>query len=419
MKFGRSPANDLVLDDSSVMLFHGRFFFKSDGSLWVTDFGAGEKTTVGDLPVDEQQLKAGDLVSVGSTSFRVIKADSTDSGEIIAPLSAIVSSSDEIDLGFGPSKAQRRNEVNAPGGHGKGGSFTHRLMQVLISLLVIGVLVYVALEALKLSSGPTNLPVAPPENTLALSYERVQADTGNIFRYQLDLDEKGNFIVVVDDLINNRHVRKEKKISEPMMLQLASRLDETAFFESGSDHVGIAEGQYDLYDLTLQRNHRYHHIKVLNRMPPQEIKRAASIIEEFAKSEVRELFTILIPTPELRRYAEQSYQLGQARFAERELRHRNLAESISHFEEAMLYLETFEPKPALFEEARAGLEKATELRDIKYEDLMFKADRAMRLKDWEGADRTLKVLAELVPDRGDPRYDKIRSNMLIAERHLR
>ncbi len=57
MKFGRSPANDLVLKDESVMLFHGRFFFKSDGSLWVTDFGAGEKTTVGGLPIDEHQLK--------------------------------------------------------------------------------------------------------------------------------------------------------------------------------------------------------------------------------------------------------------------------------------------------------------------------------------------------------------------------
>ena len=31
MKFGRSPANDFVLNDDSVMLFHGRFFFKSDG----------------------------------------------------------------------------------------------------------------------------------------------------------------------------------------------------------------------------------------------------------------------------------------------------------------------------------------------------------------------------------------------------
>ena len=65
MKFGRSPANDLVLDDEAAMLFHGRFFFKSDGSLWVTDFGAGEKTTVGGMPVDEHQLKSGDLVVVG------------------------------------------------------------------------------------------------------------------------------------------------------------------------------------------------------------------------------------------------------------------------------------------------------------------------------------------------------------------
>ena len=52
MKFGRSPANELVLEDDAAMLFHGRFFFKTDGTLWVTDVGAGEKNTVGGVPVD-------------------------------------------------------------------------------------------------------------------------------------------------------------------------------------------------------------------------------------------------------------------------------------------------------------------------------------------------------------------------------
>ena len=420
MKFGRSPANDLVLEDEAVMLFHGRFFFKSDGSLWVTDFGAGEKTTVGGNPIDEYQVKVGDLVEVGATAFRVISAkQAAEAAPVVRPVETSAST-DEIDLGFGDSlsKKSEGRKHNEKEEGAQTASLTNRFMQVLVSLLVVCVIIYVALEAMKLSE-PTTTQVAPPKNTLALSYERVQADTDNIFRYHLNLNDQGHFSVVVDDLKNNRHVKKEKTISEPMMLQLASQLDDTDFFESGSDHVGIADGQYDLYDLTIKRNRRYHHIKVLNRQPPQEIKRATSIIEDFAKSEVRILFTFLKTPEELRRYAEQSFQLGEARFAERELRHSNLAEAITNYQEAMLYLGTFEPKPVLFSRAKEGLANAIEIRDVKYDDFMFKADRAMRLKDWKEAEQFLKILSELIPDRDDSRYDTIRSKMLTVEKHLR
>jgi len=96
IKFGRSPANNLVLDDESVMLFHGRFFFKSDGTLWVTDFGAGEKTVVEGLPVDEYQLKVGELIQIGKTAFRVVNVKPSEQEEV-----AVISSGNEsIDLGF-------------------------------------------------------------------------------------------------------------------------------------------------------------------------------------------------------------------------------------------------------------------------------------------------------------------------------
>jgi hypothetical protein len=417
MKFGRSPANDLVLDDSSVMLFHGRFFFKSDGSLWVTDFGAGEKTTVGGMPVDEHPLKVGDLVEVGATAFRIINASPAAAVTPATPETAPAETPAEIDLGFRGSKSAKHESARHKDGHPKS-SMTNRVVQVGTSLLVAGVLVYVALEAMKLAE-PSAAQTAPVAETLACSYERVRADTRNIFRYQIDLDEKGNLKVVVDDLKYKRHVQEETTISEPMRLQLMSQLDDTRFFDIGSDHVGIAEGEYDLYDLTIQRNRRYHHVKVLNREPPKAMARAALILEDFAKSEVQVLFTLLKGTDELMRYAEQSFQLGEARFAERELRHRNLAEAIKNYSEAMLYLETIEPKPELFVKAKEGLARATEMRDARYEDFMFRADRSIRLGEWEAAASQLAILADLVPDRSDPRYDKISSKKLNVEQHLR
>lgn len=421
IKFGRSPANDLVLEDNAVMLFHGRFFFKSDGTLWVTDFGAGEKTTVGGMPIDEYQLEVGNLVEVGATAFRIINTKQSD-GEETPSLPAVgkmdaEQQPGEIDLGFRPS-GFKSNEPRKQKESQGNGSLLSRFMQVTIGILVAGVLVFIILEATNLSKTSSS-KIAPKKNTLALSYERVQGDKNNIFRYQLDLDEKGNFKVVVDDLKNNRHVQKEKTVPETMMLQLASQLDDTRFFDVESDYVGIAEDQYDLWDLTIRRNRRYHHVRVLNRLPPQQVKRAASVIEDFALSEVRVLFTFLKNPEELRRYAEQSFHLGEARFEERELRHGNLAEAITHFEEAMLYLGTFEPKPALYFEAEKQLVEVSKKRDEKYEDYMFRADRAIRLREWETADKHLAILSELVPDRSDPRYAKINSKKLNVEQYLR
>ena len=418
MKFGRSPANDLVLEDDAAMLFHGRFFFKSDGSLWVTDFGAGEKTTVGGLPIDEYQLKMGDLVQVGATAFRVINVSQEAAVSPAADGPLPVPDAEPIDLGFKASKKILQQAAEKPEKTpGRSSTLTHRLMQAGVSVLVLVVLVIVGPELMKIAKDDTKVVVK--KKTLALSYERVQGDTRNIFRYHIDLDEKGNFVISIDDLKNNRHIQKQHQVSEAMMIQLASSLDDTGFFDVDSDYAGTAVGRYDLYDLTIQRNRRYHHIKVLNRTPPSQIKRTVSVIEDFALSEVGIPPTFFKATDELMRYADQAYELGTARFAERDVRHINLAESIKYFKEAMLYLETFEPKPALYSQAADGLLRAENERNQRYDDYMFRADRAISLRQWEEAEKVLQILAELVPERDDPRHDKINTKLLNVEQYLR
>jgi pSer/pThr/pTyr-binding forkhead associated (FHA) protein len=414
MKFGRSPANDLVLDDEQVMLFHGRFFFKSDGTLWVTDFGAGEKTTVGGAPVDEQQLSVGDLIAVGATAFRVINTKESDSA--VAPVEApVVPENEEIDLGFKGSKAVVEPEQAKKESHRS--SLMHRVMQVAVTLLVLGVLVLIGPELIKIASDDT--PVVQQKDTLALSYERVQAGTDNIYRYCLELDEGGRCTISINDLKGKRHFQNEKELSDTVMLQLSRSIQDAGFFNVDSDYAGTAQDQYDLYDLNVQRNRRNHHIKVLNREPPQEIKRTATVLEDFALSELGVPFSFKWKREKLMLYGEQSYELGRARYAERDVRHGNLAEAIKHFEETMLYLETIEPKPALYSQAADGLQKAKDEQQRRYDDFMFRADRSIRLSDWTEAAKHLRVLTELVPDRNDPRYDKISAKLLNVEHHLR
>jgi len=405
MKFGRSPANDYVLDDEAVMLFHGRFFFKSDGSLWVTDFGAANKTTVNGMPVDEVQLKVGDLVEVGSTAFRVIRAtrEEEDTESVIH---------EHIDLGF--KKGNKGTKQHKHEKHPT--SFTVRLLQAMVILMVLVVLLVIGPSLMELSK--REITVTPQEETLTIAYERVQADTNNIFRYYLELNADGEVSIQIDDLKNDRHTSKKKQVSETIRLQLANSIEEAGFFDVDSDYAGESPGRYDLHDIAVSRNRRFHRIKVLNRSLPLAIKRTKEVIEDFALSELGISFTWNLTAPELMQLAKEAFSLGQARFAERDVRYGNLAESIKHFKEAQIYLETIEPKPELFHEAARALAKANDMLNERYEEYMFRAQKEIRMKDWETAAKHLRILSELIPDRSDERYDKINSMLLNVEQHL-
>ncbi|MDF7807709.1 FHA domain-containing protein [Pontiellaceae bacterium B12219] len=425
MKFGRSPANDLVLDDPAVMLFHGRFFFKSDGFLWVTDFGAGEKTTVGGEPVDEYQLKVGDLVEVGATAFRIINIALEQEEPAAAPVAApqkherkepeAEEHSEEIDLGFKREKKSRRAPDKKT--EHKPASLTARLMQVSVILLFLIVLMIVGPSLMELSKA--DVSNVQQEERLTLAYERVMGTTKNIFRYRVDLDDKGIFSVRIDDLKTNRHQIESKEIPQSVIEQLSHGIAAAGFFDVDSDYAGTSDNQYDLYNIAVQRNHRFHHIQVLNWTPPSAIQRTTQLIEDFVVSELGISFTWKLDPEELMQLAEHAFEVGEARYAERDVRYGNLATAITQFKEAILYLETIEPKPAIFHRASGLLEAAQIEQTVRYDDYLFRSDRAIRLKNWDEAAKYLRILSELIPDRSDPRYEKINAKLLNVEQHLR
>ena len=411
IKFGRSPANNLVLDDESVMLFHGRFFFKSDGTLWVTDFGAGEKTVVEGLPVDEYQLKVGELIQIGKTAFRVVNVKPSEQEEV-----AVISSGNEsIDLGFKKNTTTRHaRKVNRT-------SSSHhlipRLLQVGVIFLVLIVFFFVVPEIVNLFKD--NQSDVKEKDLFILSYERVQANKKNIFRYKLTLDVTGKFIVVIDDLKNNRHIQKEKVVSKILLSQLSDDVNNTGFFQVDSDFVGEEKGQYDSYNLIIARNLSFNQIHILNRKPPQVVKRTVAIIESFALDELGIPLTLFKDNDELMRYARIAVNLGHSKYRERDVSYNNLADAIFEYKKAMLYLETIEPKPELYRVAEQGFKKVKIEQDKRYEEYMFRADRAYRLHNWNEAVKYLRILSALIPDRSDKRHEKINVMLLKVEKHLR
>lgn len=414
IKFGRSPANDLVLEDEVLMLFQGRFFFKSDGTLWVTDFSAGEKTCVGGEPIDERQLKVSDLVEIGSTAFRVISTrQEIEVGA--APDTRAGDSSEEIDLGFKPSRRPAKADSSSTG-HAKHSSPMYRILQVAVVVLVLLVVVIGGTEIMR-SKSKSNTGGIHMKGVF-FDYECVRGSTNNIFRYSLHLTPQGVASLTVDDALN-RHFTKSAQLSADAIASLAAKLKGSTFFNITGDHVGEVTDQYDLHDVALECDGEFNHVRVLNREMPPDMRQVVSMLEDFAFNALDVSRTLLKDNATLIQYAKDAYKLAQDRYRDRDMAYDNLAQCIKHLKEAINYLETLEPKPEPYEAAKKLLAQAQTAQSKRYKEYMFEVDKAMRVSDWDAARRNLRICAQLISDRSDDRYDTISKKTLQVEDKLR
>lgn len=414
MKFGRSPANDLVLEDAVLMLFQGRFFFKSDGTLWVTDFSVGEKSHIGGVPVDEQQLKVGDLVEVGSSAFRVI---STRQEQDEAPAAAPArnkEAEEEIDLGFKPEK-KAQSDGTAGGGDKQHASPIFRVLQVVVVVLVLLLAVVIATEFMR--SGRRSGSNVRMQG-IFLNYERVDGDGDNIFRYSLTLTPDGKATLQADD-VHNRHFTRSAKLSGETLATLKRRVAKSDFFTIMDSRVGKAEGKYDLYDVALGCDGEFNHVRVLNREVPAGLSDLVDTLEEVLFDALDVSHTLLKDDATLVELAKESYRVAQNFYRERETSHDNLAQCIRHLQESLTYLETLNPKPAPYEDVHSLLSTARLAQKKRYKEYMFLVDKAMRISDWNDARRNLQICMQLISDRSDERYETITDKMIEVEGKLR
>jgi hypothetical protein len=410
IKFGRSPANDLVLEDEVLMLFQGRFFFKSDGTLWVTDFSVGEKSSIDGEPIDERQLKVGDLVEVGGTAFRII---STRQEQDEAPAPA-EPDEEEIDLGFKPSR-KPASQVGQGRAHEKQTSPMMRVLRVLVIVLVLLLVVVGATEIMRSrKSGGNGVHM----EGIFFRYERVRGNADNIFRYALELMPNGVATLQVDD-VHSRHFTRSAKVSDEDIQLLRRRVAESDFFKVVSDRVVKAKDRYDLCDIALECDGQFNHVRVLNRELPPDMQRMVDALEEFLFGSLDVSLTLLMDDTTLIQYAEDAFMLASDLYSERDTAHENLAQCIKHLQESINYLETINPKPEPYEKATKLLSKVRVEQDERYREYMFMADKAMRISDWEDARRSLRICAQIISNRSDERYDTIARKMLEVEDRLR
>lgn len=425
MRVGRSESNDLVLDRGTLSQFHCRFFFKSDGSLWVTDFGSTNQTLVNGHSITEQRLDRGDSVDVGGVIFKVVddrspapasekseRAPSHTAEKPPAPApqpkadgQSDGDSSPHYDLGFKrePSGGKR--------------SLVLRLGWALATLVLI---VLLALVIFKFAGSQgdvqTSAPAPRPDLPLQIDYEKVEGDDSNIFRYALTLED-GILSIRIDDIKNTRHIVREKEVAPELVADLRDRIDATEFFYLQPDYSGISPGIYELWDLSITIGRKTAHVRVFNRLEPNDFKEVREMVEEFGKTELG-LAALALSPEKLREMASDAYLLGRKNFEERQVRYENLWESIRQFKLAQWYLETIEPKPDFYRKAVTGLDQAERALDERYQDYIFRADRAVKLGDWEEAAKNLRIILRLIPDRNDERHSDAQKQLLSVERRL-
>lgn len=407
LRLGRSSSNDVQIPDEELSRNHCLFEAVGADGVRLTDLASANGTELNGRPLGDApaNLKPGDVIVVGATTLRVVGKDATP-----PPPAA-----GTVDLGLGarpdaPPPPRRRRSP-----------FANVLWA--FAFLAGAAAVYVLL-------------VAPPKETAAdvqavpeddepsvkeVYYEKVEANQGQIFRYEMTLSPDGVLKVSVDDVpAENRHVTKSQKLDEKALAELNDILAYKALREVDRAYEGVEPDPPALESWTLRVVYatRARSVRIVNTQEPEAFRAVRERLETFSKNQLG-VWALQYSREKLVALAEESVALGRAKWEDRDVQHGNLFGAAKAYEEALFYLETVNPKPACAAVARKGLEEAKAELERRYANQRFLADRAINLRQWETAQRELSVLLEMIPDRADDRNRAAAAKLIDVEKRMK
>ena len=417
VRIGRSSRNDVVLNDAVMSRFHCRIFFKPGEGLWVTDLGSANGTQVDGVTVQEARVPVGGRIGLGDTTLKVlcdaVPSELEPSGSSSEPspgTDQAQSSSGNVDLGL------RKDSRTVPMP-----SLRRRLLAVLVVMCLAAIAAFVPWKPLANKMRELLSPPPPPPQevvlpSLELSFERVEGTASNVFRYFLQV-QNNVLVVQVDDLVSERHVRREKRLQKDQTDDLGRAIEAAGFFDLLNDYSGMAPAVYEVSDISVTLGRKAHRSRVLNHVEPDSFANVRSRIEEFGKNELG-LAALAIEPEQLVAKARDSFLLGQKLYDEREVNFGNLGAAIRAYKEVEWYLETIEPKPDFNADASNRRRDCERELQKRYDDYWFIAERSVKLRDWQEAARNLRIVCELIPDRSDERYQNAYKKLVDIERRL-
>ncbi len=460
ISLGRSSENDVCLVDPILSRHHCRVSFHG-GVLSVEDLDSANGTLVNGDEVKTAELHDGDTVTIGDTVLRVrnaaaggsqkaeVKSQKSEGGSQKSEVGSPAGSGDDaaaagaplIDLGP-PADQGPGTKDQGPGTKDQGPGTSAPVVDLgfdkaadgedakkpnwrpLIWGLGAVAILILAVSLILRSPEEEQVPVVqapkePPLTPLEIEYEKVEASTDGVFRYAMRLEADGRLSVEIDDMNEDRHVRKDAMLASNKVERLARDLDKSGFFHLADKYEGVApEGVLGSLDITVIANRRVKRVEVLNRVEPDVFRNVRESLETFGKNELG-IWAIQFSREKLVALADEALTRARNNFDERGIDYGNTYLAIKRFKEAAFYLDTVDPKPDFYGEIVTGLSKAEEELNTKYEEQRFLADRAINLKDWQTAARELRILREMIPDRDDERHIEAGRKLLDVENRLR
>lgn len=421
IRLGRSSLNDIHIPDEELSRNHCLFEMSSSGELRITDLASANGTMVNGekIGAETKILKKGDIIEVGNSILTVVDSDKPKPMELKLPKAET-----NVDLGL-----QKKEEFEAKD---ENPTEEKRERPMLLNFVWLGVAILMAVAGYLLLQVPREnkneiTAIAEGEEELpqklkALDYEKIDADSGRIFRYHIVIDENAKILLELDDVpAANRHVRKSAKLSAKAIERLLEMLckDGVATLEreySGENPMTINE--LKSYKLSNNIDGVIQECYIENAPEPEAFRDLREKLETFVNNELG-IWSIQYPKEKLLELSFGAYELGDSKWDERDVEFGNVAAAIKAYNESIFYLDTINPKPEWFNKVRENLKVAKEELDRRYKEQLFKADRAINTGHWDDAKTELMLLMEMIPDSEDERHTTAERKLLDVTNRIK
>lgn len=409
IRLGRSSSCEISIPDPSLSRNQCLFELR-DGVVYITDLASANGTEVNgeELGAASRALKLGDRISAGDSELVLVEAG--------MDVSSADDSEATVDLGFsqqndGESVEEEKRAEGSP----------LRLILWLVLVLVLGGSA-AAILLVPTGGGETASVARPlaPAKLWSVSYEKVEASTKGICRYAIDIDARGNIRAELDDVPeSDRHIKKSAVLSDKAREELDRLFSSSELFKLEKEYSGTARpGELNRYELRVVRGTVALSCVVENATEPEAFRSVRLALETFSQNELG-IWAIQYSAEKLTEMSAQARLSADAKWEERDVNYGNLAAALKLYDEAVMDLETVNPKPEDYGELITKRDMVRAELDRRYKDQRFEVDRAVNMGDWERAIRELKILCEMIPDNRDPRHAEAAAKLVDAENRIK
>ena len=416
LRLGRSSSNDVHIPDEELSRNHCFFEVHGEDGIRVTDLASANGTVVNGETIggDAVDLHPGDVIEVGSVLIRVV-------GEG-APIKVNRPSGPKgpVDLGFGPKAAA----AAAAGEAKKKRSPLANILWIVVVVVFGGAIALVLSDMDSGASAPKEIAETEQKETLReLFYEKVDADSGKIFRYSMSLQNGATLTASFDDLDGTPESRskppKSVSLSESVKARLEEILADPGFAELDREYTGPDSEPPVLKSRVIKAVWTRHTktVSCINTVEPDAFVRVRDKLEAFSKNELG-IWAMGYSRAQLIELAREAAETAEMKWEDRDVEYGNCAAAVHAWKEAIFYLDTVNPKPKNFEDYQKKLKAAEEELDVRFKDHRFAADRAINIADWLKAKEELQILIAMVPDREDDRYREAAAKLMDVEKRM-